>query len=269
MSTHNADETGTISGLLYVPDLNRHDECYELAKNYLPTNVTRQANLPPTDFTLVALAPWINAECTLAYMAAARQDPMRGFIFYLPNNGSAQPPAVNSPIWDLGDGGKWKSTNGYPVYAVPSDVGHEMMYQSSLYSGNMTSVPYGHQISELPGIDPRDYVRIYAEIHVSAASQMPSLWVLLLAILGILLFMLGITSGVLDLIQRSRRKSLQRRVANGEVNLEALGIKAITIPREHIRQVPLFVDSLEDENEMPPPSSLITNPKQYLHYNDR
>lgn len=188
-------------------------------------------------------------------MAAARQDPMRGFIFYLPNNGTAQPPAISSPVWDLGDGGSWKSANGYPVYAVPSDIGQEMIHQSSLYSGNMTSVPYGHQISELPGIDPRDYVRIYSEIHVSAATQIPSLWVLLLAIVGILFLMLATTSSTMHLILRSRRKSLQRRVANGEVNLEALGIKRLTVPQEHIDKLPLFTYNLKDEDDNLPPAS--------------
>jgi hypothetical protein len=174
---------------------------------------------------------------------------MRGFIFYLPDNGTTQPPPVSSAVWDLGDAGNWKSANGYPVYAVPSDIGQDMIHQSSLYSGNMTSVPYGHQISELPGIDPRDYVRIYTEIHVSVAGQIPSLWVLLLAIIAVLFLMLALTSGAMHLILRSRRKSLQRRVANGEVNLEALGIKRLTVPQEHIDKLPLFTYKLEDEKD--------------------
>lgn len=179
---------------------------------------------------------------------------MRGIIFYLPNNGTSQPPPISSSVWDLGDGGSWKSSHGYPAYAVPSNIGHEMMYQSSLYSGNMTSVPYGHQISELPGIDPRDYVRIYTELHVSTPTQIPSLWVLLLVIVAVLFLMLGTTSGTMHLILRSRRKSLQRRVANGEVNLEALGIKRLTVPQERINKLPLFTYNLEEEDRALPAS---------------
>ena len=255
LSTHNADQSGTISGFLYVPDLIPDDPCYDLSKDYVPTNVTRQVNLPPTDFTLVALAPWINAECTLAYLQAADQDPMRALIFYLPNNGSAQPPPISSPVWDLGDGGSWKSKHGYPVYAVPSDIGQELMEKSSLYSGNLTSVPYGHQISELPGIGPWDYVRMYTQLHVSKTTVIPSLWVLLLIIIAVLVMMVGITSATMHLVWRTRRKSLQRRVASGEVNLEALGIKRLTVPRAHINKLPLFTYNLEEESSfMPVPS---------------
>ena len=252
------DRTGTINGLLYVPDLTHDDPCYDLSKSYVPTNATRQANLPPTDFTLVALAPWINAECTQAYMIAARQDPLRGFLFYLPNNGTAAPPPANSSVWDLGDDDRWKTANGYPVYAVPSNIGEEMMHQSSLYSGNMTSVPYGHEISEMPGIDPRDYVRIYAELQVSLGPQVFSLWNLMLAIIGILLLILTITSGTMHLVARSRRKSLRRRVADGEVNLEALGIKRLTVPQAQIDRLPLFTYNPDDEDDKMSPTSTRT-----------
>jgi hypothetical protein len=51
LSTHNADQDGSIAGFLYVPDLLTTDSCYNNSKEYLPINVTRQANLPPTDFT--------------------------------------------------------------------------------------------------------------------------------------------------------------------------------------------------------------------------
>ena len=48
LSTHNADEDGYIDGFLYVPDLLNTDSCYNISREYIPTNVTRQANLPPT-----------------------------------------------------------------------------------------------------------------------------------------------------------------------------------------------------------------------------
>jgi hypothetical protein len=48
LSTHNADQDGTIDGFLYVPDLSHASDCYNISKEYVPANVTRQANLPPT-----------------------------------------------------------------------------------------------------------------------------------------------------------------------------------------------------------------------------
>ena len=57
LSTHNSDRSGVASGFLYVPDLAISDPCYNISQEYIPYNVTKQANLPPTDFTLVAIAP--------------------------------------------------------------------------------------------------------------------------------------------------------------------------------------------------------------------
>ena len=251
LSTRHADSDGTIDGFLYVPDLDSTDHCFNISKLYVPFNVTRQANLPPTDFNLVALAPWISAECTEAYMNAAILDPARAFIFYLPDGNSSQPPPSGSPVWNLGDGGAWAGRVQYPVYTVPGSIGASMMHELSLYSGNMTDVPFGHQISEIPGIDPRDYVRIYTQLNVSNTSNLPSLWVFFLIVLAVMVVILGSTSAAMHLIQRSRRKSLQRRVASGEVNLEALGIKRLTVPQRVIDGLPVFIYTSEDEKSRP------------------
>lgn len=244
----------TITGFLYVPDLEDGDPCVNLSQPYIPSNVTRQANLPPTDFTLVALAPWISAECTQAYLTGARLDPARAFLFYLVDNGtidgSAQPPPISSPAWDLQDGGAWKSETPFPVYAVPSDIGAQLMYALSLYSGNMTQVPHGHDLSET-GYDPRDYVRLYTQIDLNDNSSLPSIGVFMLIILGILALMLALTSATMHLIQRSRRNSLRRRIVNGEVDLEALGINRLTVPQEVIEKCPLFTYDCEDDELLP------------------
>ncbi|PQE20730.1 RING finger domain-containing protein [Rutstroemia sp. NJR-2017a BBW] len=240
LSTHNADASGVIGGFLYVPDLNRDDACYNISKQYVPTNVTRQSNLPPTDFTLIALAPWISVECTQGYLAAAREDPVRAFIFYQPDNSTSQPPPISSEQWSLRDGGSWKTANNFPAYAVPGSLGARMMYELSRYSGNLTDVPHGHQLSMIPGVDPRDYVRIYTQLDLSQGSSLPNLWEFLLMIIAVLVLMLAVTSGSMHYIQRSRRRALRRRVQTGEVNLEALGIKRLTVPQEIIDNMPLF-----------------------------
>ncbi|QSZ29504.1 hypothetical protein DSL72_004018 [Monilinia vaccinii-corymbosi] len=240
LSTHNADASGLIGGFLYVPDLDQELACYNTSKQYLPSNVTRQANLPPTDFTLIALAPWISIECTRAYLAAAREDPVRAFIFYRPDNGTTQPPPISSDQWALEDGGSWKAINKYPVYAVPGSVGARMMREISLYSGNLTDVPNGHDISTFPGVDPRDYVRVYTQLKVSHGTNLPNLWEFLLIVLAVLAIMLAVTSGSMHYLQRIRRQSLRRRVEEGEVNLEALGIKRLTVSQNIIDAMPIF-----------------------------
>ncbi|KAH6681383.1 hypothetical protein B0J14DRAFT_647795 [Halenospora varia] len=254
LSTQNADKSGVTSGFLYVPDLDHDDPCYNISQAYLPANVTRQANLPPTDFTLIAIAPWINANCTRSYLKAARSDPNRGFIFYLPDNETSTPPSSSS-IWDLEGGGSWRTRNQYPVYAIPGHLGRQLVRQSSMYSGNMTTVPYGHDIASLPNVDPRDYVRLYTEIDTTSFSTLPQLWMLILIVLAVLVFILGAISAAMHLIQVARRRALRRRVANGEVNLEALGIKRLTVPQEFIDDLPIFL--YNDEGEKP----ILTSPE--------
>ncbi|KAF7961179.1 hypothetical protein EAE96_000845 [Botrytis aclada] len=115
-----------------------------------------------------------------------------------------------------------------------------MMREISLYSGNLTDVPNGHELFTFPGIDPRDYVRVYTQLRVTHGTNLPNLWEFLLIIVAVLAFMLAITSGSMHYLQRSRRRTLTRRVESGEVNLEALGIKRLTVPQEIIDQMPIF-----------------------------
>ncbi|KAI9817182.1 MAG: hypothetical protein M1827_001294 [Pycnora praestabilis] len=244
LSTDTATSGGSITGLLYVPDLAASDPCVNTSKQYVPHNVTRQANLPSTDYDLIALAPWISANCTLSYLASARGDPVRAFIFYPTDNSAETPPLGNDPVWGLHDGGQWKSTNKYPVYAVPGETGATMMKYLGHYSGNMTDVDYGHQLTET--FDSRDYARLYTEIGTGGHSSLPSLWVFLLIVLAILMVIIGLISFLMHWIQHKHRQLLRRRIANGEVDLEALGIKMLTVPQVILDKMPLFVCDLGD-----------------------
>ncbi|KAL5315078.1 hypothetical protein ACEPPN_017729 [Leptodophora sp. 'Broadleaf-Isolate-01'] len=259
LSTRNANQDGTISGFLYVPDLNTNDGCYNISKQYVPSNVTRTANLPQTDYTLVALAPWINIECTFAYMRAARMAPVRALVFYQPGNDTTTPEST-SEAWNLQDGGAWRTRHPFPVYALPGAMGSSLMHQLSLYSGNMTDVPYGHELTELPDVDIRDYVRLYTQIGLSTQTVLPTLWVYFLVVVAVLVICLGGISGLMHYVQRSRRNSLRRRVANGEIDLEALGIKRLRIPQADIDRLPLFIYVSEDEKSLP------ASPKQKEHF---
>ena len=205
----------------------------------MPANATRQANLPNKDYDLVALVPWISANCTLSYLVSAASDPVRAILFYPPNNSTSEPPAVNDPMWLLNDGGAWKSNNHYPAYAIPGEVGNTLMFHLSHYSGNMTDVEYGHNLTE--NHDSRDYVRMYADISTGSHDTLPSLWVFLVIVLAVLVFIIAITSVAMHWIQKRHRRSLHRRVVNGEVDLEALGIKRMTVSKDMLDGMPLFV----------------------------
>lgn len=158
-------------GLLYVPTIVETDSCYNASQMYVPANVTRLADLPSDSQNLIAIAPWLNADCTLKYLAAARQGPLNGFLFFLPNQGLNTPPLANDQLWDLNDGGNWKKENPYPVYGVPTATGQMLLEQSALYSGNMTAVPFGHNLTEQ--YDSRDYVRLEVDINTSEQSFFP------------------------------------------------------------------------------------------------
>ena len=239
LSASAVDPGTDVVGLLYTPDLPHGDPCIKETTPYVPANVTRRSNLPSMDYDLVALAPWVNADCTLKYLASARQDPIRAFMFFLPSNSTADPPEPDSNIWNLGkDESHWKSQNHFPVYAIPGESGQKLLTASALYIQNMTDVPHGHALTEFN--PPMDYVRLFVDIDTGGGTTLPSLWIFLLVVLGILLAVIGLTSLCMHWLQRRRRQALRRRVANGEVDLEALGIKRLTVPQEILDEMPLY-----------------------------
>lgn len=239
---------------MYVPDITGHAACDSLQYDFIPTNVTRRANLPPTNYNLIALAPWFSMDCTQAYLSAARLDPIRAFIFYKPNNSSNKPQEVDSPVWNLDDNGAWKQANQYPVFAVPGLDGQNMMDQLSLYSGNISEIPHGSEITELYGPNPNDYIRIWTELEMKNPKNMMALWTFFLIVIGALLLIVSCVSLTMHLIQRNRRKSLQKRVESGEVDLEASGIKRIQVPAYHVKEFPLYTYNAEPDAASAPPT---------------
>ncbi|KAF2470953.1 uncharacterized protein BDR25DRAFT_28479 [Lindgomyces ingoldianus] len=225
-------------GILYLPDL-QSDGCKQSEENLVPKNATRLRNLPQgTDYSLVALAPWFAPNCVLEYFEAARAAPVKAFLVYQLDQGNAMPPLMNDPSWGLDDGGRWKSANHFPVYALSSISGSIVMDQLSKYSGNLTDAPHGHDLASL--FRPTDYVRLWATINTNSGNQLPSLWVFLVIVLGLLIAIIVTTSCFMHLIQRRRRNDLRHRVISGEVDLEALGVKRLTVPRQYLEKLPLY-----------------------------
>lgn len=255
LSTRFAGTTnGVIQGLLYVPTLPAGDSCIGDSSIHIPSSAVRQNNLPPTNYHLIALAPWVSPRCAMAYMAAARTAPVRGFIFYVPGNSTDSPPPADDPQWVIEEESSWRTQTGYPVYAVSALAGQVMMQHLSLYSGNLTEVPYGQNISERFRADPTDYARIWTELAISTPPSGFATWVYVLIVLGVLMVVILSASSTMHFTQARRRASLRRRVLAGEVNLEAMGIKRLTVPMDHIQEFPLFTYHYEPDVSTPPAS---------------
>ena len=207
---------------------------------YIPSNVTRLNQLPSTQYLYLALAPWFSAACTQSYLAAARAvQGLDGLMFYIPNNSTGTPPPISDGTWDLNDGGKWKSENKYPVYAIPGVDGSIIMQQLAQYSGNASS-PKARSILMQAQMDPADYVRLYTTLGLSGGSNLPTLWAFLLIVLAIVLLIIGLTSLSMHYYQRRSRHALERRIRSGEVDLETLG-KRLRVPQEAVNNLPTFI----------------------------
>lgn len=115
------------------------------------------------------------------------------------------------------------------------------MTQLGQYSGSISDAPNASRLVEQ--FPDRDGVKLFAGVELSNVTSLPSLWAFLLIVLGIVLFMIAFTSGVMHLYQRRRRNALRRRIVNGEVDLERLGIKRLTVPQGAIDMLPTFVYS--------------------------
>lgn len=239
-SRYASTTNGDIQGLLYIPDLPAGSDCLSDVSEYVSSRAVRKADLPPTNFNLIAIAPWVTPECTRAFLASARTDPLRAFIFYRPSNSIHKPPPPSSSVWNLNDEGRWKTQNKFPILAVSGAYGQELMDQLGLYSGDLSEVPNGTDISAVYNADIEDYVRIWTRITVSEPSNLPNIWVFFLIIIGVFLAVIGGTSLLMHFAQRRRRIWLRRRVEQGEINLEGMGIKRLTVPPAEIDKFPLF-----------------------------
>ncbi|CAD6586583.1 MAG: hypothetical protein ASARMPREDX12_002460 [Alectoria sarmentosa] len=238
LSTNQAG--GDVEGLLFVPDLDPSDSCFNASMRYVPSNVTRIGDLPTEQYYYLGLAPWFSAACTKSYLAAARRVAgLDGLIFYIPNNSTGSPPPISDGTWDLNDGGQWKSENKYPVYAIPGVDGAIIMEQLAQYSGNASS-PKEQNILTQEQLDPMDYVRIYTTFGLSSGTSLPTLWAFLLIVLAIVLFIIGLTSLSMHYYQRRNRRALERRIQTGEVDLETLGTR-LRVPQEAINNLPTFI----------------------------
>jgi hypothetical protein len=240
LSSNNAVPGQDISGLLYLPVLDPFMQCNDVIYNYVPLNTTTQKNLPTSDsfWTWIAVAPWISSQCAHNFLQAAVNDDLRAFVFYIPDN-STEVPDADDPVWDLKDEGKYKKNSRFPIYAISGSSGNKLINAMAQHSGNLTDVPFGHELAnEFP---PQAYVRLAGNIGLEGHTTLPNLWVIFIVVISILVFIIGFISTSLHCMQKRRRTILQQRIVRGDVDLEQLGIKKLTVPTNILDRMPLYV----------------------------
>ncbi|ETN38064.1 uncharacterized protein HMPREF1541_07688 [Cyphellophora europaea CBS 101466] len=182
-----------------------------------------------------------------------RANAVAGAIFFQPDSSGGRPPSVNDPIWSLNDGGRWQGENQFPIYALPGPTGAFLLQQSALYSGNMTSAPFGEELAQQ--FNDQDLIRLVVRVDVSGSPGIPSLWVFLIIVLAVLLAIVLTTSVVMHLVQRRQRRRLTERVARGEVDLEALGIKRLNVPQSVLDTMPTFTYTSKETTSVSDPNA--------------
>lgn len=197
---------------------------------------------------MVAVAPWLsdNPECALPYIQATQADPALGLIFF-PTRPTASigGPVRDNPDWGV-DGSTWRDwirRTEYSIWGVRPEAGARLVQEMAKYSGNVSVAPFGTELSQR--YPPDDAIRLFARIGLDSSNTtnpiLSRLWVFAIMILAILCVVTGFTSLIMHLNQRRLRRDLRRRIANGEVDLEVLGIKRQNVPQKVLDKMPLYV----------------------------
>ena len=245
LSRNSASSRGII-GLLHVPLLEADSECYNLSRQYVPNDVVRHGTIGDARLfsnLFMAIAPWISAECTKQYLDAARYpgDDFRGMVFYVPGDSTERPPDISSPQWDMDDGGSWKNQYSFPVYAIPGATGQAVVNKLSNFSGISTTSPETKPLLDFySGYSPSAF-KIYATVGTNRDGGNPSLWLFLLIVIAALGGGLILTSIFMHWRARRRQARLRRMIVNGEISLNLLGVKKVTVPIDAIHEMPLYI----------------------------
>lgn len=245
LSRNSASSRGII-GLLHVPLLEADSECYNLSRQYVPKDVVRHGTIGDAHLfnnLFMAIAPWISAECTKKYLDAARYpgDDFRGMVFYVPGDSTERPPDISSPQWNMDDGGSWKNQYSFPVYAIPGAMGQAVVNKLANFSGITTTSPETKPLLDhYTGYTPSAF-KVYATVGTNRDGENPSLWLFLLIVIAALGGGLILTSIFMHWRARRRQARLRRMIVNGEISLNLLGVKKVTVPIDAIHEMPLYI----------------------------
>jgi hypothetical protein len=221
------DLAPSYAGLLYFPQNPRNCSDPSIPANGIPDGGVT-IDLLPAGFNLIAMIP-ISA-CTSDFLIQAKRDQAEAAVLYNYTSMSNMPsPSLTSTFTVFNN----------PIYGITAEDAQPLLQNMVSYAGNMSSVPMGQNLTSL--YDPEDYVRLTLTIDTGQGSSLPGLWLFLLVILAALGLIIASTSISMHISQYRARRDLRRRIAAGEIDLETLGIKRLTVPKEMIDAMPITI----------------------------
>ncbi|KAJ5679122.1 hypothetical protein N7462_007366 [Penicillium macrosclerotiorum] len=240
LSSTGIPESGSLSGLLFVPDLAPQDSCNNLTEPFIPSNVTRHKDVSNFGYPVIGLAPWVSPDCTQSFLAASREIGIKALVFFQPsNNESGIPPPPTDARWKLDDGDHWRSDNTYPIYAIPGPAGTTLMHELAWFSDGTKGRGRNEGSHSVEKRDNTD--RLFTMIdNDTQTSSNPSLWSFVLAILGTIVGLSLIMFVIYKVVNHRRREALRQRINAGEVDIEQLALNQIKVPREVVDEMPTY-----------------------------
>ncbi len=217
----------SYAGLLYFPANPRNCSDPSLVNNGIPPDGITIDKLP-LGFNLIAMIPI--STCTADYLMQAKRDQAEAGVLYNYSTTTDMPTSSLSNTF---------SAFSSPLYGIAASDAQPILTNMVNYAGNMSSVPLGPNLSAI--YDPTDYVRLTLTIDTGQSSSLPGLWLFLLVILAALGLIIASTSVSMHVSQYRARRDLRRRIAAGEIDLESLGIKRLTVPKEMIDAMPIKI----------------------------
>ncbi|KAF5098496.1 hypothetical protein D0Z00_002018 [Geotrichum galactomycetum] len=178
----------------------------------------------PKNATLVALAPYTSEECSNMIIDQAYHDGASLVIFA---NDTLLATSQSSGMVSAG-------TTSVSVLAVSSQTGRNAFVHMAEYNSNNTV--------QVPGTTIDDTLqRVGIQVQSQLESTLPRLWVFVLAVIAGVLAVIVLLSLLLNFVLYMRRRNLRNRILNGEVNLELLGVKRMTVPQEILDKIPIRI----------------------------
>lgn len=190
-----------------------------LQHSIVPDNVPRLKDIP-ANATLIAIAPYLSMECASLIVAQSYMDSARLVIF-------ANDSLLSNHLLMTG-------SSPVSILGVSTVTGQNAFAHMAEFSSNgSVSVP-GMSIDNA-------IARVGIQVQSQLSSGLPKLWVFVLAVLAGVIVLIVLISLMLNLALYLRRRNLRRRILAGEVNLELLGVKRLTVPQEILDKIPVRI----------------------------